>query len=161
MAWPCSRMSPEGQAGPYAAAILRRVAHDPREKTPAHSVQAELLRSTELDRPRALVEGDLDRARELHAEDFQLVTPSGQELSKDQYLRRVASGDLNYLAWDAGPIAVRLYTASMAAVIRYRSELEIVDNGNHVPRRPYWHTDVYEQRDGRWQVIWSHATRIT
>ena len=139
----------------------RRVAQDPPERTPAQSVQAELLRATELDRLRALVEGDLDRARELHAEDFQLITPSGQELSKDQYLRRVASGDLNYLAWDAGPIAVRLYAANMAAVIRYRSELEMMSDGHHVPRRHYWHTDLYELRDGRWQVIWSHATRIT
>ena len=107
------------------------------------------------------MEGDLERARELHAEDFQLVTPSGQELSKDEHLGRVASGDLNYLVWDAGPIAVRLYTESMAAVIRYRSELEMMSDGHHVPRRPYWHTDVYERRDGRWQVVWSHATGIT
>ena len=25
----------------------------------------------------------------------------------------------------------------------------------------YWHTDGYERRDGRWQVVWSQATRIT
>jgi uncharacterized protein DUF4440 len=137
------------------------VAQDPRERTPAQSLQTELVRASELDRLRALVEGDLDRARELHAEDFQLITPSGKELSKDQYLGRVESGELNYLAWDAGPIAVRLYAENVAAVIRYRSELEMMDTGNHVPRRPYWHTDVYEQHDGRWQVIWSHATRIT
>jgi hypothetical protein len=23
-----------------------------------------------------------------------------------------------------------------------------------------WHTDYYERREGRWQVVWSHATRI-
>ena len=136
------------------------MSQDPRETPAVHSAQAEALRATELDRLRALVEGDLDRARAFHAEDFQLVTPSGQELSKDEYLGRVASGELNYLAWDAGPIAIRLYPEDKAAVIRYRSELEMQDNGQHVPRRPYWHTDLYERRDGRWQVIWSHATRI-
>ena len=25
----------------------------------------------------------------------------------------------------------------------------------------HWHTDLYERRDGRWQVVWSHATGIT
>jgi uncharacterized protein DUF4440 len=120
----------------------------------------ELIRAVELDRLRALVEGDLDRARELHADDFQLITPTGRELSKDQYLGAVASGELNYLAWDPGPIAVRLYAQNTAAVIRYRSELEIVDDGHHGPRRDYWHTDLYERSDGRWQVIWSHATEI-
>lgn len=152
------RMSPEGRAAP--SCDTRNVAQDPRNRTPAHSVQAEVLRATELDRLRALVEGDLDRARELHAEDFQLITPSGQELSRDEYLAGVASGDLNYLAWDAGPIAVRLYAENTVAVIRYRSELEMMSNGHHVPRQPYWHTDLYEQGDGRWQVIWSHATKI-
>jgi len=24
----------------------------------------------------------------------------------------------------------------------------------------YWHTDLYERRDGQWQVVWSHATEI-
>jgi hypothetical protein len=137
------------------------VAQDPREKTPTHSVQAEVLRATELDRLRALVEVDLDRARELHAEDFQLITPSGRELSRDEYLEGVASGDLNYLIWNAGPIAVRLSADETAAVIRYRSELEMVSDGRRVPHQRYWHTDLYEQHDGRWQVIWSHATRIT
>jgi hypothetical protein len=32
------------------------------------------------------------------------------------------------------------------------------------PERPMllhcWHTDSYEQRDGRWQVVWSQATEI-
>jgi hypothetical protein len=23
-----------------------------------------------------------------------------------------------------------------------------------------WHTDCYRRRDGRWQVVWSQATRI-
>jgi hypothetical protein len=137
------------------------VARDPDESKPETPATAELLRATELERLRALVPADLDRARELHAEDFQLVTPSGRELSRDEYLGRIASGEMNYLAWDAGPIDVRIYAESGAAVIRYRSELEMTDTGNHVPRRPYWHTDLYEQRDGRWQVVWSHATRIT
>jgi hypothetical protein len=24
----------------------------------------------------------------------------------------------------------------------------------------FWHTDIYEKRDGHWQAVWSHATRI-
>ena len=31
----------------------------------------------------------------------------------------------------------------------------------HETHRRYWHTDYYERRDDRWQVIWSHATEIT
>ena len=32
--------------------------------------------------------------------------------------------------------------------------------GQRTPLRSFWHTDVYEKRDGRWQVVWSQATLI-
>ena len=44
------------------------------------------------DAPRALVDGDLETARELHAPDFQLITPTGRSLSGEQYLGEIASG---------------------------------------------------------------------
>lgn len=122
------------------------------------SSTSELLRETERARLRALVAADLDRARELHAPDFQLITPTGAALSKDQYLGAIASGQIRYLAWDPSDIAIRLY--GTAAVMRYRAQLEVVFSGHQVPLSDYWHTDVYEQRDDQWMVVWSQATSI-
>ena len=117
---------------------------------------AELLRSTERERLNALVTGDVERAARVHADDFQLINPLGGSLSKEQYLGGIGSGHIHYLYWEPESIAVRLYAD--AAVIRYRSELEIVVRGRHIPRQRYWHTDLYERRGGQWQVVWSHAT---
>jgi len=117
---------------------------------------AELLRSTERDRLNALVTRDVERATRLHADDFQLINPLGGSLSKEQYLGGIRSGQIHYLYWEPESIAVRLYAD--AAVIRYRSALEIVVQGRHIPRQRYWHTDLYERRGGQWQVVWSHAT---
>ncbi|MGO8950548.1 MAG: nuclear transport factor 2 family protein [Ktedonobacterales bacterium] len=120
---------------------------------------ADLLRATERRRLQALVEADLDVADRLHAGDFQLITPSGVVLSKEQYLGKIASGEIDYQVWEPDtPIDVRLN--GRVALMRYRSRLDIIDGGNHVGLRLYWHTDSYEQRDGRWQVVWSHATEI-
>jgi hypothetical protein len=132
----------------------------PRPSAGASNVQAEadLIRTTERERVRALVEANVERARQLHADDFQLINPLGGSLSKEQYLGGIASGELDYLMWEPDSIAVRVY--GEAAVIRYPSQLEIVVQGRHVPRRRYWHTDLYEKRDGRWQVVWSQATEI-
>lgn len=118
----------------------------------------EFLRETERARLRALVDGDLERASALHASDFQLITPIGAALSRDQYLGAIASGQIRYVTWDPGEIAVRTYGA--AAVIRYRAHLEVVFSGHSVPLSDYWHTDIYEQRDGQWVVVWSQATNI-
>ena len=117
---------------------------------------AEFLRATERERLRALVTGDLGRAAQLHADDFQLINPLGGAVSKEQYLGGIGSGQIRYLAWEPGSIAVRLY--GEGAMIRYQSELEIVVQGHHIPRQRYWHTDLYERHGAHWQVVWSHAT---
>ncbi len=116
------------------------------------------LAQIERERLRALVEADGDRAARLHADDFQLITPSGRALSKEEYLERVRSGDIDYALWEAGEIVVRSYGA--VAVLRYPSEIAFTVGGARTPRRRYWHTDLYERRDGRWQVVWSQATEI-
>lgn len=116
------------------------------------------LAQVERDRLRALVEADVDRAARLHADDFQLITPSGRVLSKAEYLEAVRSGDIDYAVWDAGEISVRSY--GDVAVIRYPSEIAFTVGGARTPRRRYWHTDLYERRDGRWQIVWSQATEI-
>ena len=120
--------------------------------------ECDVIREIERERLRALVEGNMEVARKLHADDFQLINPLGGTLSKEQYLGGVASGEINYLVWEPGSIAVRVY--GEAALIRYQSELEIVVQGRKVPRQRYWHTDSYEKREGRWQVVWSQATAI-
>lgn len=59
---------------------------------------------------RALVEADVQRARELHAQQFQLVNPRGETLTRDEYLGGIESGRLDYLLWaPVSEIAVRLH----------------------------------------------------
>jgi hypothetical protein len=120
------------------------------------SRDADLVRSTERERLSALVTGDVQRAAQLHTDDFQLINPLGGALSKEQYLGGIRAGQIRYLYWEPEDIAVRLY--GEVAAIRYRSQLEIVVQGHHIPRQRYWHTDVYERHGAQWQVAWSHAT---
>ena len=120
--------------------------------------EADFLRATERERLGALVEANMDVAYQLHAEDFQLITPGGNSLSKEQYLERVASGSINYLLWEPETINVRLH--GQMAVIRYQAQIEIITSGKKLPRQHTWHTDSYEKRGGRWQVVWSQATEI-
>jgi len=82
-------------------------------------------------------------------------------LSKDEYLGHIASGYLDYRVWEPDVIAVRVQ--GRMALLRYHAHLDIVVAGHDVvgPLRRYWHTDSYEQRDGRWQVVWSQADRNT
>ncbi|MGH7556791.1 MAG: nuclear transport factor 2 family protein [Gemmatimonadota bacterium] len=56
--------------------------------------EADLIRATERERVRALAEANMEVARRLHADDFQLIDPFGDSLSKEQYLGGIASGEL-------------------------------------------------------------------
>jgi hypothetical protein len=44
-------------------------------------------------------------------------------------------------------------------VLRYVARIEMwMAHGVDADR--FWHTDVYELRDGAWLAVWSQATRI-
>lgn len=121
--------------------------------------EANQLRVIERERLRSLVDADLEVARQLHADDFQLINPLGGTLSKDEYLAQIDSGDIDYLEWEPDEVDVRLY--GNVAVIRYRARLKIVVRGlPDAPSGSFWHTDLYEKRNGQWQVVWSQATEI-
>ena len=115
------------------------------------------LAEIERARLRALVNADLALAGQVHAEDFQLITPGGDSLSKEDYLQSIASGEVDYLVWEPEEIASLVHEDS--ACLRYRSTIKIVVGGQENGPARYWHTDFYEKRAGRWQVVWSQATK--
>jgi hypothetical protein len=119
---------------------------------------AEELCEVEHLRLQALVDGRMAVAADLHADDYQLISPGGRTLSKDEYLAGVESGELDYHVFEAASaIAVRVFHE--AGVVRYQARIEIAFSGQF-DSGLFWHTDFYERRDGRWQAVWSQATRI-
>jgi hypothetical protein len=116
------------------------------------------IESTERERLGALVRADLELARSLHADEYQLITPGGHTLSREEYLGQIASGELRYRVFEPdGDMTVRSW--GHAAAIRYRVHIDVEFDGQH-DSDYFWHTDIYELRDERWQAVWSHATRI-
>ena len=119
----------------------------------------ELLPDLERDRLRALVARDLDRARALHAEDYQLITPGGGTLTKAEYLDGIASGELRYDLFEpSSPIRARV--GPDRAIVRYRVHV-VIDFPGGRDDAELWHTDYWERREDGWQAVWSHATRTS
>ena len=122
------------------------------------SMSPDVFQDLERQRLAALVAADIDLARSLHADDYQLVTPGGASLSREEYLDGIATGDLDYLVFEpASEIAVRIY--DRAAAVRYQARIEVLVSGQ-LDSGMFWHTDIHELRDGRWLAVWSQATRI-
>lgn len=155
--WACRRMSGTFLKVGAAAGALASCSLPIRQET-AIAAEQEAIRAVERQRLRLLVTGDLEAAARLHADDFQLVNPVGRSFSKEEYFASLSSGFLDYVAWEPGPIEVRLEQDS--ATIRYRSQLQVSLGSQAGRRLPHWHMDYYERRHGRWQVVWSQATEI-
>lgn len=127
-------------------------------RTSSSDTVAETIRETERARPSALVGADVHTAEALHSDDFELITPIGARLNKQQYLGAIATGQINYVHWQPGPIEVRVHDT--VALLRYTAELEVVFGGHHVAATHYWHTDSYALTNEGWKAVWSQATEI-
>jgi hypothetical protein len=123
-------------------------------------VNEEGIRDLERRRLAALVATDLATAEALHADDYELIPPGGHPISKREYLDAIGSGALDYEVFEpSSEIRVRMF-GSEAAAVRYKARIMIHDHEGGTDAGLFWHTDLYELRGGRWQAVWSQATRI-
>ena len=111
------------------------------------------FRELELRRTRALVERNMAELEELHAPEYELITPAGRVFSRTRYLEAIAREPF-YEGWEVADMAFRISAAM--AVLRYKAKLRF-PSGREVL---CWHTDVYEKRVGQWQAVWSQATEL-
>ena len=106
----------------------------------ATSSHADAVRSAARKRVSALIAADMEVLRAIHADDFQLVTPLGVVLSKEQYLGAVGAGHIHYLAMELDS-AIDVRTYEDVSLIRYRAQIEIEVQGQKHPRASYWFSD--------------------
>lgn len=122
------------------------------------NITVDEIREIERRRLAALVDGDVDAADELHADDYELITPFGVAFSKAGYLGAIGSGQLTYARFEpVSEITVRL--TPDCAVLRYRAAIAFPPGGPAEPGT-YWHTDVYQRFDSGWRAVCSQATKI-
>jgi hypothetical protein len=126
---------------------------------PGHGTsEADRLRAIERTRLHALVVADTTTARRLIADDFQAINPGGGVLARDDYLDSIQAGDIDYLVFEpVSPIAVRL--SGDSASLRFEVNFDLVVAGTRLTHQA-WITELYERRQGHWQLVWEQATAI-
>ncbi len=98
---------------------------------------------------------DLDR---LLAADFTSVTPDGGRLAREDYLYALATGDLDFRAFElVSPVGIR--TDGHQAVVTFASRLDVSAGKKHL-RHGAWHPEVWERSHDRCQLVGSQATAI-
>lgn len=116
------------------------------------------LPAIEQARLQALMDADTATAGRLIAADFELVNPGGAALSRNDYLGAVEAGFIDYLVLEpASPIDVR--RSGNSAVLRFQVNFDLVVAGTRLSHAG-WITELYELRNGRWQIVWEQATAV-
>jgi ketosteroid isomerase-like protein len=102
-------------------------------------------------RDRRFIEG-------LLAPDWSVTDPSGRMLTRQQVLEEsFSSGDRRIDAMTVDDLAVRMFGSTAVVTGRTRARGAYRGQTASVALR---FTDVFDRRDGRWQVVASHGTLI-
>jgi ketosteroid isomerase-like protein len=97
--------------------------------------------------------GDVERFRELLADDFQCSTPAGELLDKTQFLARTAGPrTLDRLVGENVTIRILGDVAIIHAATTYTSVTGQEGRGRY--------TDDWQKRNGSWVCVSAHVTRL-
>jgi Domain of unknown function (DUF4440) len=122
--------------------------------------ESDELKALERERLAAIVASDSGTIERLHARDFAIINPAGQQMTRQDYLGGLEAKFIGYNLWEPeSGIEVAVY--GDGAVLHYRAAAELVVQGEVQPVQHFWETAVYEKRSDGWQIVWSQATRIS
>ena len=106
---------------------------------------------------RAVVAHDTHAAGALLAPDFQLIDVTGTAETRAEYLTNIG-GQIDF-AKDNPVSSIRVRVQGNSAVARVKLHLKVVADGQTTDSGA-WNTDLFERRQGHWQLVWSQTTAI-
>lgn len=111
----------------------------------------------ERDWAQALARSDQAALDRILAADFMVTDADGRLLTKAQSDAQRKSGALKYTAFTADDFKVRVFGDT--AIVTGRSTVKGAQNGNDISGQERF-TDVFVRRDGRWQAVSTHVSRV-
>lgn len=117
------------------------------------------LRGVDAARNNALRTGDTTALAQLYADDFVMITSSGQLRTKRDQLRDIASGAVQH----QGPSEriLRLTMRGDVAIVQGESDAGTLVTGGRADARMRRYTRVYIRHAGRWQLLATHISVVT
>lgn len=109
-------------------------------------------------RMQALRRADTKPLEQIYADDYTLVTPTGEIRTKEDQLRELKSGELRYERLRTLERIVRVY--GDVAIVLARQDDVIVQHNQRIVAGEQRITRVYKRIGGRWRVIATHASLI-
>jgi ketosteroid isomerase-like protein len=126
-------------------------------KTANDDKTEQALRRIENELLDAFVRSDTDALDRIWAEEFSFTAPNGTVVSKENYLSLMKTGSLKYEVVKLEDLKVRVYGDTAVAAGRITVKGKV---GTHIIDGQDRYLTVYVKRQGRWQQVATHASRI-
>ena len=104
----------------------------------------------------AMIDKDTATLNEIHAPEFVLIHMTGMRQSKQDYVRAIADGTLNYFSATHDSIRIDVDGDQATMVGRSRVEAAVFGGGRHT--WPLQLTLHLVRREGRWLLLDSRAS---
>lgn len=109
------------------------------------------------DGDRALIAADIAELRRIYAADYVQFDDAGAECKRPELIRRLTSGDLQFLSMRSIGRTIRLLQDDIGIV--HGSEEDEIQQGKRRLRVNYIFMDVVRKRRGKWQIVASQLAK--
>ena len=104
-----------------------------------------------------IVKNDLEGLGRVVADDWIIIDPNGEIVDRARFFEVIKSGSLTHEIMDSEDLRVRIYGDSAVVTAVTRTKGKFMGQEFSTQERA---TDVFVKRDGRWQCVLTHLTRL-
>ena len=119
--------------------------------------EEELLR-VEKEFAEAIVKNDLEGIERLVADDWIIIGPDGEIVERSRFFEVIKSGAMTHDTMESEDFRIRIYGDSAVVTGITRTKGKFMGQEFSTKERA---TDVFVKRDGRWQCVLTHLTRLS
>jgi ketosteroid isomerase-like protein len=119
-------------------------------------MQEEIL-NLEKEFERAIISNDAEAIGQVLADDWIIIDSDGRVIDKSRFLGAISSGKLSHQAMDSHDVRVRVYGESACVTALTTTRGKFMGQEFTSQERA---TDMFVQKDGRWQCVVSQLTRF-
>jgi len=141
----------------WASASIREAAAMGKSAPVGDPAAVDTIKQLEQDIGNAMVAGDMDRLRQIYADDWASVGSDGKTYKKDSLLDDFKSGEHRLLSFENGPIDVQVFgnvAVAQGSVTEKRTRY-----GKDVSGEFVWN-DLLKKRAGKWVVVRTANARV-
>jgi ketosteroid isomerase-like protein len=132
------------------------VSSRPLERDQKMTAEEELLK-LEKAFAEAIVKNDLEGIGRLVTDDWIIIDPNGEIVDRARFFKVIESGALTHDMMESEDFRVRVYGNSAVVTGVTRTKGKFMGQEFSTRERA---TDVFVKRDGRWQCVLTHLTRL-